>query len=31
MATITALGAVIGLIVAIVLIMRKDNPAYSLI
>ena len=31
MATITALGAVIGLIVAIVLIMRKVNPAYSLI
>ena len=31
MATITAFGAVIGLIVAIVLIMRKVNPAYSLI
>ena len=31
MATITALGAVIGLVVAIVLIMRKVNPAYSLI
>lgn len=31
MTTITALGAVIGLIVAIVLIMRKVNPAYSLI
>lgn len=31
MVTITALGAVVGLIVAIILIMRKINPAYSLI
>lgn len=31
MITITALGAVVGLIVAIILIMRKINPAYSLI
>lgn len=31
MVTITALGAVIGLIVAIILIMKKINPAYSLI
>ncbi|MDO4589620.1 MAG: GntP family permease, partial [Fusobacterium sp.] len=29
--TITALGAVVGLVVAIILIMRKINPAYSLI
>lgn len=28
---VTALGAVVGLIVAIILIMRKINPAYSLI
>ena len=27
----TAFGAVLGLIIAIVLIMRKANPAYSLI
>lgn len=31
MVTITALGAVVGLVVAIILIMRKINPAYSLI
>ena len=31
MITITALGAVVGLIVAIILIMKKTNPAYSLI
>lgn len=31
MITITALGAVVGLVVAIILIMRKINPAYSLI
>lgn len=31
MVTISALGAVVGLIVAIVLIMKKVNPAYSLI
>ena len=31
MITITALGAVVGLIVAIILIMKKINPAYSLI
>lgn len=31
MVTVSALGAIIGLVVAIVLIMRKVNPAYSLI
>lgn len=31
MVTITATGAVVGLVVAIVLIMKKINPAYSLI
>lgn len=31
MVTITALGAVVGLVVAIILIMRKINPVYSLI
>lgn len=31
MITITALGAIIGLVVAIILIMKKINPAYSLI
>jgi len=31
MITVSALGAVVGLIVAIVLIIKKINPAYSLI
>ena len=31
MVTITALGAVIGLITAILIIMKKGNPAYALI
>lgn len=31
MVTVSALGAIIGLIVAIVLIIKKVNPAYSLI
>jgi GntP family gluconate:H+ symporter len=29
--TFTTLGAVIGLVIAIVLIIKKVNPAYSLI
>ena len=31
MVTVSALGAIIGLILAIILIMKKVNPAYSLI
>lgn len=31
MVTITALGAIVGLIIAILLIMKKVNPAYALI
>ncbi|MBR8702008.1 hypothetical protein IX317_001927 [Fusobacterium sp. DD29] len=31
MVTVTALGAIIGLVIAILLIMKKVNPAYALI